>query len=36
MSSLYAEAGVEYAVDDVSEALLNPDIVHEGRNTEMK
>ena len=36
MSSLYAESGVEYAVDDVSGALLDPAMVHEGRKTEMK
>ena len=36
MSSLYAEAGVEYAVDDVSGALLDPELVHAGRATEMK
>ena len=35
MSSLYAQAGVEYAVDDVSGALLEPALVHEGRATEM-
>ena len=36
MSSLYAEAGVEYAVDNVSGALLDPKLVHAGRATEMK
>ena len=36
MSSLYAQAGVEYAVDDVSGALLDPKLVHAGRATEMK
>ena len=33
---MYAQAGVEYAVDDVSGALLGPKLVHEGRATEMK
>ena len=35
MNSLYAEAGIEYAVDDVSGALLDPTLVHAGRKTEM-
>ena len=35
MSALYAQHGVEYAVDDVSGALLDPKLVHEGRSTEM-
>ena len=36
LSALYAENGIEYAVDDVSGALLDPKLVHEGRSTEMK
>ena len=36
MSALYVENGIEYAVDDVSGALLDPGLVHEGRATEMK
>ena len=36
MCSLYAQAGVEYAVDDVSGALLHPKLVHAGRSVEMK
>ena len=36
LSALYAEDGIEYAVDDVSGALLDPKLVHEGRATEMK
>ena len=36
MSSPYAQAGVEYAVDDVSGALLDPTLVHAGRAVEMK
>ena len=35
MLSLYAEHGIEYAVDDISGALLDPQAVHEGRATEM-
>ena len=36
MSSLYSESGIEYAVDDVSGALLDPELVHKGRKTEME
>ena len=36
MSTLYVESGIEYAVDDVSGALLDPKLVHEGRGVEMK
>ena len=36
MSALYAQHGLAYAVDDVSGALLDPTLVHEGRSTEMK
>ena len=36
MCALYAQAGVEYAVDDVSGAMLDPKLVREGRDTEMK
>ena len=36
MSALYAQNGIEYAVDDISGALLDPAAVHEGRATEMK
>ena len=36
MSSLYAENGVDYAVDDVSGALLDPEAVRSGRATEIK
>ena len=36
LSALYAENGIEYAVDDVSGALLRPKLVHEGRTTEME
>ena len=36
MSALYAQHGFEYAVDDVSGAMLEPKLVHEGRSTEMK
>ena len=35
MSSLHAQAGIEYAVDDVSGALLEPALVHESRATDM-
>jgi hypothetical protein len=35
MSALYAQNGVEYAIDDVSGALLDPTMVHAGRATEM-
>ena len=35
MMALYAENGTEYAVDDISGALLDPAAVHEGRATEM-
>ena len=35
MSALYAENGIEYAVDDVSWALSDPTTVHDGRATEM-
>ena len=35
MSALYAENGIEFAVDDVIGALLDPTMVHEGRATEM-
>ena len=35
MSALYAQNGIEYAVDDVSGALLDPAMVHAGRATEM-
>jgi hypothetical protein len=35
MSALYAQNGVEYAVDDVSGALLDPAMVHAGRAVEM-
>ena len=36
MSSLHFEAGLEYAADDVSWALLDPAMVHEGRGSGMK
>ena len=36
MCSLYVQADVEYAVDDVSGALLDPKLVHAGRSVEMK
>ena len=36
LSALYAENGIYYAVDDISGALLDPKLVHEGRATEMK
>ena len=35
MSALYAQNGIEYAVDDVSGALLDPAMVHAGRATGM-
>ena len=35
MMSLYADNGIEYAVDDISGSLLDPAAVHEGRSTEM-
>ena len=35
ISALYAQNGVEYAIDDVSGALLDPTLVHAGRATEM-
>ena len=35
MSALYAQNRIEYAVDDVSGALLDPAMVHAGRATEM-
>ena len=35
MSALYAQHGVEYAIDDVSGALLDATMVHAGRATEM-
>ena len=35
MSALYAQNGSEYAIDDVSGALLDPTMVHAGRATEM-
>ena len=35
MFALYAENGIEYAVDDISGALLDPAAVHEGRRAEM-
>ena len=35
MSALYAQKGLEYAVDDASGALLDPTMVHAGRATEM-
>ena len=35
MMSLYADNGIEYAVDDISGSLLDPAAVHEGRTTEM-
>ena len=34
--ALYADNGIEYAVDDVSGDLLDPTMVHEGRAFEMK
>ena len=36
MSALYAQNGIEYAVDDVSGAMLDPKMVHDGRAVEMK
>ena len=36
MRYIYAGNGFEYAVDDVSGALLDPTLVHEGRATEME
>ena len=36
MSAMHAENGIEYAVDDVSEALLDLTMVHAGRATEIK
>ena len=36
MFALYAQAGVDYAEDDVSGAMLDPALVREGRDTEMK
>ena len=36
MMAPYAEGGIEYAVDDVSGALLDPAAVHAGRTTEME
>jgi len=35
MSALYAQNGVEYAIDGVSGALLDPTMVHAGKATEM-
>ena len=36
MSALYAQTGIEYAVDDVSGAFLDPAMLHAGRATEME
>jgi hypothetical protein len=36
MYALYTQAGVEYAVDDVSGAMLDPKLVRKGRDTEME
>ena len=36
MSGVYARDGVEYAVDDVSGALLDPKLVHKGCSTEIQ
>ena len=36
LCALYADNGIEYAVDDISGALLDPKLVHEGRAPEMK
>ena len=35
MCALYAQNVIEYAIDDVSGALLDPAMVHAGRATEM-
>ena len=35
MGALYSEAGLEYAMDDVSGAFWDPSMVHKGRGADM-